>query len=760
MNAINEIIQKTKAKKHGSNYMGHCPLHEDGTPSMKISEKNGKIQLFCFACGKSKTEDLYKHFGLAGSDKRLPFYDYPPANPGTIRTFWNARNLTGDPSFLSGRDVVCADLKAGQQLRFLAYDKPDMPPCGCIRVMVDGSGVKLKDGSQQMYANIGTAGLLGLHCIADAEEVLITEGLKDWLTARSLGYAAVSGSAGAETFKPEWGRHFAGKRCAIIYDCDESGTSGANKAARILHGIAQRVRIVNLPSDTKGYDLSDYIADGHDGPDIQRLIDSTEPYQPEPASQGNPLESAPSSTQHLTDAGNAELFGFLHRGSVKYHWQRGCWLYYDGKRWSMEKGESAASRLAIETARYRLNMAAAIEKQSYRKRIIKHAFKSESNAAVKACLSLARAMPGIESHQEEFDKDDYLLNVENGTIDLHTGELRPHNPSDFITQLAPVRYPQTDDEAQCPLWMNCLQTWHRGDQQTIDYLQRLAGMCLTGDISSRKFPIFHGGGKNGKSVFLVDVLMTMMGDYACKAPRTLLKQTQYDGHPTDVAGLANKRLVVASETEVNMKLDVALVKEMTGDTVLRARFMRGDFFDFLPTHKTVLMTQNLPVIEEKADAIWDRVHKVAWPVRIPPNMQDTRLDKKLKDQWPGILKWAVEGCLKWQKDGDLLPTDSIRMQTEQYRSEQDPLRQFIENECVTGEHLSVSVTDMLGVFQSWARNELGDSTLGSISARDFSRLVTDAGFVKKNVRMHGDKVVKCWYGIGLRNEEMDDDIPI
>ena len=188
-------------------------------------------------------------------------------------------------------------------------------------------------------------------------------------------------------------------------------------------------------------------------------------------------------------------------------------------------------------------------------------------------------------------------------------------------------------------------------------------MCLTGDTSSRVFPIFYGVGKNGKSVFL-DTLMMLLGDYATIAPRTLLRVTRHEEHATEIACLLRKRMVIASETRKNIKLKAALVKAMTGDARLKARFMRQDYFDFKPTHKTILVTQNLPIIDETSDAIWDRVHKMEWGVRIPDHRQNTHLLEDLREEWPGILKWAVEGCLKWQNDGILIPTKSIRKQTE------------------------------------------------------------------------------------------------
>jgi len=459
---------------------------------------------------------------------------------------------------------------------------------------------------------------------------------------------------------------------------------------------------------------------------------------------------------NLTDTGNAERFAIQHGNKVRYCWSTGRWYYYDGQRWSSQKGIASANRRAINTVRNILVEASKIEDEDRRKTVTKWAFQSEKASCLVSMLTIARSLPPITAYGNNFDTDNYLLNVLNGTIDLRSGQLKPHNPYDMITQLAPVSYPAEQEQASIKLWLDCLNTWHRGDKEAIDYLQRLAGMCLTGDISSRCFPIFYGGGKNGKSGFL-DTLMMMLGDYATIAPRTLLKVSRNEEHATELACLMGKRLVIASETKKSMKLKVALIKAMTGDAKMKARFMRQDYFDFQPTHKIILMTQNLPVIDEASDAIWDRVHKMEWAVRIPDHKQNTRLLEDLKAEWPGILKWAVDGCLKWQKDGILIPTESIRQQTEEYRAEMNPIKAFIDDNCIIGPELFIAVTELRQHYDTWGNiNDMDDR----LSVRDFNTVLSESGYKRVPNRMNG-KVVKCWQGISIANETVDeDDLPI
>ena len=236
------------------------------------------------------------------------------------------------------------------------------------------------------------------------------------------------------------------------------------------------------------------------------------------------LEISPSTFEvQRTDLGNAELFAAQHGGKIRHNWSTGQWLYYDGIRWNPNIGKAAAQRLAFNTARSILEKATKVSDTQQRKDITKWSFSSESAFKTRAMLDLAKALKPIECYSEDFDKDQFLLNLENGTLDLRTGELQDHNPDDMITKLAPVEWNgEVSSLNDNELWLKCLTTWMDGDERAIDYLKRLGGMCLTGSNTSRVFPIFHGSGKNGKNTFL-DTLGKLMGDYATVAPRSLLR---------------------------------------------------------------------------------------------------------------------------------------------------------------------------------------------------------------------------------------------
>ena len=475
---------------------------------------------------------------------------------------------------------------------------------------------------------------------------------------------------------------------------------------------------------------------------VRRTDERNHPPQETPPDEGLPEEIP----IHSTDLGNATRFAAKYGDYMRHNWDTGKWLYYDGIRWNPHTGKAVANRFASTVARDILKEANKIVDSEERKKVAKWSFTSESNRKIKDMLELAKAIPPIECYSNQFDTDQFLLNIKNGTVDLRTGELRAHNPDDMISKLAPVAWEGEEssfDDKQ--LWFGCLATWMEDDRAAIDYLQRLGGMCLTGDITSRVFPIFWGTGKNGKNVFL-DTLKGIMGDYATPAPQTLLRAARNEEHTTEIAELKDMRLVVASETKKNMKLKTALVKAMTGDQQLKGRFMRQDNFKFDITHKTILMTQNLPVIDEITDAIWDRVHKVEWRVRIPDDKQDAKLTDKLKAEWPFILGWFIKGCLKWQEDGYLKPTEGIKEDTREYREEMNPLKDFIEERCIKGRDNFIPVRELKKEFDEFNTDKR------QLSGRDFNAYMTESGYIYKLQRI-GEKPVKCWLGLRLREND-------
>jgi putative DNA primase/helicase len=447
----------------------------------------------------------------------------------------------------------------------------------------------------------------------------------------------------------------------------------------------------------------------------------------------------------LTDLGNARRLVHYYGNRTHYCSKWGKWLVWTGIRWSVDESRKIF-QCAYRTTEKLWDECRASRDEDLQPAIAKWHRASQNRARIDGMIHLARSLPGIPISPEELDADPMLLNTQNVTINLRAGG-RPqrHNPDDLITKMAPVKY---DAEAKSPLWLNCLDLWMNGDQDKIDYLQRLGGVCLTGITIDRVFPIFFGSGKNGKSAFC-NTILGLMGDYATTATKTLLAQSILsDEHPTEIADLYGRRLVIAQETKPHMKLRLDLVKAMTGDTKLKGRFMRQDFFEFEVTHKTILMTNNLPVIKETSDAIWDRVHLVEWPVRISDDQQDVNLLDKLKTEWPGILNWLIEGCIKWQEDGQLLPTETIRERTLEYREESDPLADFVNERCILGaSNLVTSMKELGAAYDQWVTdNEIKYPS----SRRTLAAYFRERGKKTKNVRYCG-KQTKCWIGVGLKS---------
>ena len=361
-------------------------------------------------------------------------------------------------------------------------------------------------------------------------------------------------------------------------------------------------------------------------------------------------------------------------------------------------------------------------------------------------LFLAKSEPGIAISVRDLDTHPYLLNVLDGTIDLQSGKIRKHNPNDLLTQLASVEYKEDSKSLSTERWQKCLEEWHPDGKTdgTWNYLKLLAGYCLTGDTSSRCFHISWGGGKNGKNVFY-DTLLLMLGDYASIAPRTLVEAEGRTEHPTELADLWGRRMILLSEPKRGSKLKTALVKAMTGDSRIKARFMRQDFFEFTPTHKAIMLTQNLPIVDETTDAIWDRLHKLRWGERFDGARQDPRLTEKLKAEWPGILRWAFEGCLEWQKIGILKPTDKIAAETEKYREEQNPAKKFVEaNYIIGGHNMFTSSADLNKRREDW--NDFGNL---EVSKADLDFFLRENGCINNKKRIQGT-IQRGWFGLGTR----------
>ncbi|HUU19744.1 MAG TPA: phage/plasmid primase, P4 family [Sedimentisphaerales bacterium] len=448
----------------------------------------------------------------------------------------------------------------------------------------------------------------------------------------------------------------------------------------------------------------------------------------------------------LTDAGNARRLSKHFGHLLRYCWDTKGWLYYDGRRWNEKRGDECAHRCAKKIRKQIQTEAIKIVDSDKRKKFLKWGFSTDNEVRQKAMLSSARSEDKIADYADKYDADAYLFNCPNVVINLKDMTTAEHSSEFLITRLGGCEYHK---DADCPTWKRCVSEWMDGDDNKIDYLQRTLGMCLTGDISARAFPIFHGQGMNGKSLCL-DTIKQILGDYAIVGSEDLLGEKKMPQHPCDIADLKGRRLVVVDETKKNMKLRASLVKRMTGDRELKGRLMRQNFSEFKTTHKTILMTQNLPVITETADAIWDRVHLLKWSRRFEPGEADPKLMEKFKPEYPGILNWLLAGCRKWQADGYLLKKPAaVEAATAQYREDSDPLADFLEVKCVLGPGQLVSVAEMWNAFQEWPGIE-GKFKPGK---RNFNNYLEERGAWRKDKR-EDKKVHSYWHNIGLRGFEM------
>lgn len=438
-------------------------------------------------------------------------------------------------------------------------------------------------------------------------------------------------------------------------------------------------------------------------------------------------------THETTDLRNAERLVEWHGDKLRHvgEWNKDlCW---DGRRWAIDS-TGAAMRLATDTVR-RMLADARKELQDAQRREAqakesgdpegeqiasqavafakaRHAWaiKSQGASRLAAMLTLARSDARIAVSHKSLDADLMLLNVPSGTIDLRNGEQRPHRPEDLITKLAHVA---VEADANCPKWDAFLEEV-QPDPEVRIFLQRWAGYCLTGDTSERKFVFAHGGGRNGKSV-IARVFRSLLGEYATVAPADLLLTSKNDRHPTELADLHGRRFVSCQEIPKGRTLNEQRVKELTGnDGAIKARRMGEDFWDVATTFKFWISGNAAPAVKDTTDSIWDRTCRIPFEVRIPDERVDKHFfERSLTTELPGILAWAVRGCLDWQKNGLPKPR-AVVIATAAYRAEEDAFGRFLDDCCAFHATAKCTVKGLNEAYTEWC--DANDET--RLSAKD------------------------------------------
>ncbi len=415
-----------------------------------------------------------------------------------------------------------------------------------------------------------------------------------------------------------------------------------------------------------------------------------------------------------TDMGNAERFVALYTDELRYVSGIG-WFEWDGQRWR-EDHLNRAVNLSMGCIRHIYQEAAAAAELAARdgnptqseiagnhaQALSRWAKRSEAHARIIAVPKLAATLSPLAAYVGDLDRDPWLFNCRNGTLDLRTGALRPHRRDDLITKVAPVDY---DTNAECPIWIAFLQRIFDGNQELIDFVQLAVGYALTGVIREHVLHVLYGGGANGKST-LLETVSTMLGDYAKHAAPGLLIKRRYEGHPTELADLRGARLVTAIETAEGGAFDEERVKSLTGGDRITARRMRQDFFEFTPTFKLFLATNHRPVVKGDDNGIWRRLRLWPFNVEIPAHEQDVRLKEKLLSELPGILAWCVRGCKAWRREGLGCPT-VVTEATQEYRDQLDQVGMWLEECCERpadndeAYRFTVQGSDLYGSYKQW-----------------------------------------------------------
>lgn len=442
-----------------------------------------------------------------------------------------------------------------------------------------------------------------------------------------------------------------------------------------------------------------------------------------PARVDKPATFAP------TDLGNAERLVARHGEALHYchPWNR--WLVWDGKRWATDATAQVTLR-AKETTRAIYYEVAGLEDRDQAKKLAQHALRSESASRIRDMIALAKSEPIIPVLPEELDTDLWVLNVDNGTFDLRTGELRPHNQADMITKLVRVPY---DPDAQAPTWDRFLAEIFNGNENLIGFVQRAVGYTLCGATKEQVFFYAFGSGSNGKSTFL-STLRALLGDYAQATPtETILCKDRGSSVPNDLARLKGARMVTAIEADEGCRLAESLVKAITSGDTITARFLHAEFFEFRATFKLWLAANHKITIRGIDHAIWRRIKMIPFEVVIGDNEQDHALGDKLLAELPGILAWAVRGCREWRRDGLNEPAE-IRDATSEYRTDMDVLGAFLADCCNTESPLGeVSTKQFRHVYENWCQENgerpLSQKILGpKLAQRGFQRFRREDGF--------------------------------
>ncbi len=438
----------------------------------------------------------------------------------------------------------------------------------------------------------------------------------------------------------------------------------------------------------------------------------------------------------LTDMGNARRLVSRHGSRLRYCTNWKSWLVWDGRRWNMDESLEI-ERLAKETIMSIYAEAKACGDNSRSQALGRHALQSQSSGKIRAMIEVAKSEPEMAVLPDDLDRDHFMLNCENGTLELLTGKLIAHEPNQLMTKLAPVKF---EPAAECPQFMKFIDQIFRSDTDLIRYVQKVIGYSLSGDISEQCFFYLYGLGANGKSVFL-ETIRNLVGDYGKQTEFTTFLSRQNDAARNDLAMLKGARFVTAPEVDSGKELSESVIKQVTGGEPLSARFLFKEFFEFKPEFKLFIAANHKLKLKNQDHGIWRRVKLIPFGVTIPEPDRDKHLVEKLRSEMSGILNWALEGFRLWKQEGLTAPA-AVESATQDYKLDMDTVGEFIAQRCDLQPNAVESIGKLYTAYVVWCEQSK-EKPLGKIN---FSELIMQRGITKKRTNASW-----LWSGIMLKS---------
>ncbi len=671
----------------------------------------------------------------AAGDERKEDRDWrpimPPAAPppreirhpslGRPDNVWTYRNGRGEPLFM-----VCRWNVAGQAGAAALRGKTIFPLAYGIHRGIEGWHFKHIAPPRPLY---------GLDRLAEHREsdVLIVEGEKAADAAQRLlrNMVAVTWPGGTNAVRHADWTPLEGRRCSIWPDRDrkvwprghdradeekpvaqQPGMKAAKMVARELKAIGARcVWIVDPPCDVAdGWDLADAETAGWNAEKTVAWIRNhrrataadAQPSARNRGGVGSPGggEAGEARSPRFSDDQLALRFTGELGDELRYVHPWGKWLRWDERRWSFDQ-----TLAVFDRARGICRVAATECGDPKEQNAI------ASAKAVAAVERLARSDRQHAATVEQWDTHPWLLPTPAGEVSLRRGKIGPARPEHYMTKITAVA-----PGGECPLWQQFLERVTDGDKELQLYLQRVVGYCLTGSVEEEALFFLHGTGQNGKGVF-IHTVEGIFGEFHTAAPMQMFLFSKHDRHPTELAGLRGARLVTCTEVEQGRRWDEAKIKALTGSDTISARFMRQDFFNFIPTFKLMISGNHKPSLSHVDKAISRRFNLIPFTVTIPDDERDDKLAEKLKGEWPGILQWAIDGAAEWALIG-LAPPEAVLEATQEYLSAQDSILLWIEEHCTEGANEQETIAELWTSWRTWCdqTNDYSGKKTGFVEA--------------------------------------------